>query len=60
MMGKCEDLLVAGVINPCKVSCCTLQSAVSIAGIVLTTQAILMEKTKTPRPPVPLLPRTTP
>ncbi|XP_030550615.1 chaperonin 60 subunit alpha 2, chloroplastic [Rhodamnia argentea] len=60
MTGKYEDLLCAGVIDPCKVSRCALQSAVSIAGTVLTTQAILVEKTKTPKPPIPLVPGITP
>ncbi|XP_030476932.2 chaperonin 60 subunit alpha 2, chloroplastic-like isoform X2 [Syzygium oleosum] len=60
MTGKYEDLLSAGVIDPCKVSRCALQSAVSIAGTVLTTQAILVEKTKKPKPPIPLVPGISP
>ncbi|KAL3741238.1 hypothetical protein ACJRO7_016811 [Eucalyptus globulus] len=60
MTGKYEDLLSVGVIDPCKVSRCALQSAVSIAGTVLTTQAILVEKTKKPKPPIPLVPGITP
>ncbi|KAL7611948.1 hypothetical protein Lser_V15G06684 [Lactuca serriola] len=51
-----EDLVVAGVIDPCRVSRCALQNAVSIAAIILTTQAILVEKIKEKKPPVPLLP----
>lgn len=51
-----EDLVAAGVIDPCRVSRCALQNAVSIAGIILTTQAVLVEKIKQPKPPVPLLP----
>ncbi|KVI08466.1 Chaperone, tailless complex polypeptide 1 [Cynara cardunculus var. scolymus] len=51
-----ENLLAAGIIDPCRVSRCALQNAVSIAGIILTTQAVLVEKTKQPKPPVPLLP----
>ncbi|XP_071735490.1 chaperonin 60 subunit alpha 2, chloroplastic-like isoform X2 [Rutidosis leptorrhynchoides] len=51
-----EDLMAAGVIDPCKVSRNALQNAVSIAGIVLNTQAVLVEKIKQPKPPVPLLP----
>uniref|UniRef100_A0A6N2M711 Uncharacterized protein n=1 Tax=Salix viminalis TaxID=40686 RepID=A0A6N2M711_SALVM len=42
------------------VSRCALQSAVSIAGIVLTTQAVLVEKIKKPRPAVPYVPGITP
>lgn len=51
-----ENLVAAGIIDPCRVSRCALQNAVSIAGIILTTQAVLVEKTKQPKPPVPLLP----
>ncbi|CAI9271834.1 unnamed protein product [Lactuca saligna] len=51
-----EDLVVAGVIDPCRVSRCALQNAVSIAAIILTTQAVLVEKIKEKKPPVPLLP----
>ncbi|XP_076890290.1 chaperonin 60 subunit alpha 2, chloroplastic-like [Bidens hawaiensis] len=56
MTNKYEDLIMAGIIDPCRVSRCALQNAVSIAGIILTTQAVLVEKVKQPKPPVPLLP----
>ncbi|XP_076890869.1 chaperonin 60 subunit alpha 2, chloroplastic-like [Bidens hawaiensis] len=56
MNNKYEDLIMAGIIDPCRVSRCVLQNAVSITGIILTTQAILVEKVKQPKPPVPLLP----
>ncbi|KAE8708519.1 RuBisCO large subunit-binding protein subunit alpha [Hibiscus syriacus] len=56
MSGRYEDLINAGVIDPCRVSRCALQSAVSVAGIVLTTQAIMVEKMKQPKPAVPLVP----
>ncbi|KAL3741229.1 hypothetical protein ACJRO7_016802 [Eucalyptus globulus] len=46
MPAKYEDLLSVGVIDPCKVSKCALQRVVSIVGTVLTTQAILVKKTK--------------
>ncbi|GKV03805.1 hypothetical protein SLEP1_g16051 [Rubroshorea leprosula] len=59
MTGRYEDLINAGVIDPCRVSRCALQSAVSIAGIVLTTQAILVDKTKTPKPLYPHVPGIT-
>lgn len=60
MTGRYEDLLNAGVVDPCRVSRCALQSAVSIAGIVLTTQAVLVEKIKKPKPAVPYVPGITP
>ncbi|KAG0584365.1 hypothetical protein KC19_3G205600 [Ceratodon purpureus] len=39
-----ENLLEAGVIDPAKVTRCALQNAASVAGMVLTTQAIVCEK----------------
>ncbi|KAJ0019980.1 hypothetical protein Pint_32108 [Pistacia integerrima] len=50
MTDKYENLLEAGVIDPAKVTRCALQNAASVAGMVLTTQAIVVEKPK-PRTP---------
>ncbi|KAL2612369.1 hypothetical protein R1flu_024061 [Riccia fluitans] len=44
MTDKYEDLLASGVIDPAKVTRCALQNASSVAGMVLTTQAIVVEK----------------
>lgn len=41
-----ENLIEAGVIDPAKVVRCALQNAASVAGMVLTTQAIVVEKPK--------------
>ncbi|CAL5412860.1 unnamed protein product [Camellia sinensis] len=60
MTGRYEDLVAVGVVDPCQVSRCALQNAVSVAGVVLTTQAILVEKTRKPKPPVPIVPGITP
>lgn len=60
MTDEYEDLPDAGVLDPCRVSRCALENAVSMAGIVLTTQAILVEKTKKKRPPIPLVPGIAP
>ncbi|KAL4340789.1 hypothetical protein GQ457_08G000800 [Hibiscus cannabinus] len=46
-----ENLLEAGVIDPAKVTRCALQNSASVAGMVLTTQAIVVEKPK-PKAPV--------
>lgn len=43
-----ENLLNSGVIDPAKVARCALQNAASVAGMVLTTQAIVVEKPKKP------------
>jgi chaperonin GroEL len=41
-----EDLLEAGVIDPAKVTRIALQNAVSIAGLLLTTDCLVTEKPK--------------
>jgi chaperonin GroEL len=38
-----EDLVVAGIIDPAKVTRCALQNAASIAGLMLTTEALISE-----------------
>ncbi|KAL2244526.1 UNVERIFIED_CONTAM: Chaperonin 60 subunit alpha 2, chloroplastic [Sesamum indicum] len=60
MNGRYEDLMAAGVIDPCRVTRCALQNAVSVAGMILTTQAILAEKIKKPKPLVPDVPGISP
>ena len=42
--GVYEDLIVAGVIDPTKVTKSALKNAASIAGLVLTTECIITEK----------------
>ena len=39
-----EDLVVAGVIDPTKVTRTALQNAASIAALLLTTEALIVEK----------------
>jgi len=41
---KFEDMIEAGVIDPTKVSRTALQNAASIAGLLLTTEAVVVEK----------------
>jgi len=43
---KYEDLLVAGVVDPTKVVRSTIQNAASAASILLTTEAMVVEKPK--------------
>jgi chaperonin GroEL len=40
---KFEDLVSAGIIDPAKVTRCALQNAASIAGLMLTTEALIGE-----------------
>ncbi|KAL2239843.1 ruBisCO large subunit-binding protein subunit alpha [Sesamum indicum] len=50
MSDKFENLVETGVIDPAKVTRCALQNAASVAGMVLTTQAIVVEKPKPKKP----------
>ncbi len=42
--GAYEDLVVAGIIDPTKVTRSALQNAVSVAGMLLTTEAVVTDK----------------
>jgi chaperonin GroEL len=49
-----EDLVLAGVIDPTKVTRTALQNAASIAGLLLTTECVIVEKKeKNKMPPMP-------
>jgi chaperonin GroEL len=50
LTGVYEDLLKAGVIDPAKVTRSALQNAASIAGLLLTTEALIADK---PEPAAP-------
>ncbi|XP_028551859.1 ruBisCO large subunit-binding protein subunit alpha isoform X3 [Dendrobium catenatum] len=60
MTNNFEDFFDSGVIDPCRVARCALQNAASIAGVLLTTQAVVVEKIRKPKPAVPLLPGISP
>ena len=53
--GEYEDLIKAGIIDPTKVTRFALQNAASVAGLLMTTEAMVAEKPekKTPMPPMP-------
>ena len=42
--GEIVDLVKAGIVDPAKVTRSTIQNAASIAGLVLTTEALVVEK----------------
>jgi chaperonin GroEL len=42
--GSYEDLMVAGIIDPAKVTRSAVQNAASIAGLLLTTEALIVEQ----------------
>jgi chaperonin GroEL len=48
--GEFVDLLKAGVIDPAKVTRSALQNAASIAGLLLTTEALVADKPEKPNP----------
>jgi chaperonin GroEL len=49
--GEYEDLVAAGVIDPTKVTRTALQNAASIAGLLLTTEAVVVEKKEEKKEP---------
>ena len=44
LTGEYEDLMEAGIIDPAKVTRSALQNAASIAGLLLTTEALIADK----------------
>lgn len=44
LTGKIEDLAKAGIVDPAKVVRSTIQNAASIAGLILTTETLVVEK----------------
>ena len=51
--GAYGDLVSEGVIDPTKVVRCALQDAASIAGLLITTEAMVAERPKEAAPPMP-------
>ncbi|HYZ61770.1 MAG TPA: TCP-1/cpn60 chaperonin family protein, partial [Acetobacteraceae bacterium] len=52
--GDYRDLVKAGIIDPTKVVRTALQDAASVAGLLITTEAMITEKPeKKPAPPMP-------
>ncbi|WP_333794580.1 chaperonin GroEL [Hyphomicrobium sp.] len=51
--GVYGDLLAEGVIDPAKVVRCALQDAASVAGLLITTEAMVAEKPKKDAPAMP-------
>jgi chaperonin GroEL len=51
--GEYGDLVAEGVIDPTKVVRCALQDAASIAGLLITTEAMVAERPKEAAPPMP-------
>ncbi len=54
--GKYEDLMEAGIIDPTKVTRFALQNAASVAGLLMTTEAMVAEKPEKKKPEMPAMP----
>jgi chaperonin GroEL len=54
--GKYENLVAAGVIDPTKVTRFALQNAASVAGLLMTTEAMVAEKPEEKKPAGPAMP----
>ena len=54
--GVYEDLMEAGIIDPTKVTRFALQNAASVAGLLMTTEAMIAEKPKKKEFPTPGMP----
>jgi len=54
--GDYEDLLKAGIIDPTKVTRFALQNAASVAGLLMTTEAMVAEKPKKEKAQMPQMP----
>ena len=50
--GKFGDMIEMGIIDPTKVTRTALQNACSVAGLMVTTEAMVAEMPKDPEPPV--------
>jgi chaperonin GroEL len=51
VQGRYCDLDGAGIVDPAKVARCALQNAASIGTLVLTTDAIVVDRDEEPPPP---------
>lgn len=54
--GKYENLIAAGIIDPTKVTRFALQNAASVAGLLLTTEAMVAEKPEPKKASAPQMP----
>ena len=54
--GTYEDLMKAGIVDPTKVTRFALQNAASVAGLLMTTEAMVAEKPQKGKPSAPAIP----
>jgi chaperonin GroEL len=53
--GVYEDLMKAGIVDPTKVTRFALQNAASVAGLLMTTEAMVAEKPQKEKPSAPTM-----
>jgi chaperonin GroEL len=53
LQGEYVDMIASGIIDPAKVVRSALQNAASVAGMVLTTEALVVEKPEPKKAPNP-------
>ena len=53
--GTYEDLMKSGIVDPTKVTRFALQNAASVAGLLMTTEAMVAEKPKKEKPSAPTM-----
>jgi chaperonin GroEL len=54
--GTYEDLMMTGIVDPTKVTRFALQNAASVAGLLMTTEAMVAEKPKKDKSSAPTMP----
>jgi chaperonin GroEL len=54
--GEYEDVVKSGIIDPTKVTRFALQNAASVAGLLMTTEAMVAEKPEEKKPAMPQMP----
>jgi chaperonin GroEL len=54
--GEYQDLVKSGIIDPTKVTRFALQNAASVAGLLMTTEAMVAEKPEEKKPAMPQMP----
>src|SRR5687768_1038362 len=53
MAGQCVDMVQAGIVDPAKVTRSAVENAASIAGMILTTEALITDKPEKAAPAMP-------
>ena len=51
--GEYGDMVEMGIVDPAKVTRAAVENAVSVAGMILTTEALISEQDEPPMPPMP-------